>query len=178
MCVGLAMVYGLVKQQRGFVDVRSRPGQGTTVEVYVPVAERPARTTPVPAGADMPGGNETILLAEDEEGVRRSASRILRRFGYRVLLAADGEEALDLYRQHRTEIHLVISDVVMPRMGGTQLYQEIHRDPDPPKFILTSGYAARDVVDRAVLERAGPLLQKPWNVDDLLRCVRQALDGA
>ncbi len=175
--LGMAMVYGLVKQQRGFVDVRSRPGEGTTVEVYLPVATRPARAAPAGAAADLPGGSETILLVEDEEGIRRSASRILRRFGYRVLLAADGEEALGLYRQHRADIQLVISDVVMPRLGGTQLYQELHRDPDPPKFILTSGYAARDVGDRAVLERAGPLLQKPWNVDDLLRRVRQALDG-
>lgn len=176
--LGMAMVYGLVKQQRGFVDVRSRPGEGTTVEVYLPVASRPARAAPAGAGADLPGGSETILLVEDEEGIRRSASRILQRFGYQVLLAADGEEALALYRRHRADIHLVISDVVMPRLGGTQLYQELHRDPDPPKFILTSGYPARDVGDRAVLERAGPLLQKPWNVDDLLRRVREALDGA
>lgn len=176
--LGLAMVYGLVKQQRGLVDVRSRPGEGTTVEVYLPVATRPARAQPAGALAELPGGHETILLVEDEEGIRRSAGRILSRFGYNVLLAADGEEALALYRQHRANIHLVISDVVMPRLGGTQLYQELHREPDPPKFILTSGYAARDVGDRAVLDLAGPLLQKPWNVDELLRRVRQALDGA
>jgi len=175
--LGMAMVYGLVKQQRGFVDVQSRPGEGTTVEVCLPVATRSARATPTGATADLPGGSETILLVEDEEGIRRSASRILRRFGYQVLLAADGEEALGLYRRHRADIHLVISDVVMPRLGGTQLYQEVHRDPDPPKFILTSGYAARDVGDRAVLDHAGPLLQKPWNVDDLLHRVREALDG-
>ena len=94
-----------------------------------------------------------------------------------MLLAADGEEALSVYRRHRADIHLVISDVVMPRLGGAQLYQAVHRDPDPPKFILTSGYAARDVGDRAVLDRAGPLLQKPWTVDDLLHRVRDALDG-
>ncbi|MBI3082572.1 MAG: PAS domain S-box protein, partial [Gemmatimonadetes bacterium] len=175
--LGMAMVYGLVKQQRGFVDVRSRPGEGTTVEVYLPVATRPARATPAGATADLPGGSETILLVEDEEAIRRSASRILRRFGYQVLLAADGEEALALYRRHRADIRLVISDVVMPRLGGTQLYQELHRDPDPPKFIFTSGYAARDVGDRVVLDRAGPLLQKPWNVDELLRRVREALEG-
>jgi PAS domain S-box-containing protein len=176
--LGMAMVYGLVKQQRGFVDVRSRLGEGTTVEVYLPAASPSAGAASRGARGDLPGGCETILLVEDEEGIRRSASRILRRFGYEVLLAADGEEALSVYRRHRADIHLVISDVVMPRLGGTQLYEEVHRDPDPPKFILTSGYAARDVGDRAVLERAGPLLQKPWTVDDLLRRVREALDGA
>jgi len=175
--LGMAMVYGLVRQQRGFVDLRSQPGEGTTVEVYLPVARRSARAKPKGVAAHLPRGNETVLLVEDEEGIRRSASRILRRFGYQVLLAADGEEALALYQRHRADIRLVISDVVMPRLGGTQLYQELQRQPDPPKFILTSGYAARDVVDRTVLDHAGPLLQKPWNVDELLRRVREALDG-
>jgi PAS domain S-box-containing protein len=175
--LGMAMVYGLVKQQRGFVEVRSRPGEGTTVEVSLPVASPSSGGAARGDRIDLPGGSETILLVEDEEGIRRSASRILRRFGYQVLLAADGEEALSIYRRHRADIHLVISDVVMPRLSGTQLYQEVHRDPDPPRFILTSGYTARDVGDRAVLDRAGPLLQKPWTVDDLLRRVREALDG-
>ncbi|HLB36588.1 MAG TPA: ATP-binding protein, partial [Gemmatimonadales bacterium] len=175
--LGMAMVYGLVKQHQGFVEVRSRPGEGTTVQVYLPVASPSSDLASQGARIDLPGGSETILLVEDEEGIRRSASRILRRFGYQVLLAADGEEALSVYRRHRADIHLVISDVVMPRLGGAQLYQAVHRDPDPPKFILTSGYAARDVGDRAVLDRAGPLLQKPWTVDDLLHRVRDALDG-
>ncbi len=176
--LGLAMVYGLVKQQRGFIDIRSRPGQGTTVDIYLPEAVRPEPLGPKGIPAELPRGSETILLVEDEEGIRRSASRILSRFGYQVLLAADGEEALALYRRRRAEIHLVISDVVMPRLGGTGLYQELQRDAHPPKFIFTSGYTAREVGDRAALERAGPLLQKPWNVDDLLRRVRQALDGS
>ncbi len=176
--LGLAMVYGLVKQHHGFIDVRSRPGQGTTVDIYLPQAVRPAAATPRGPVTELPRGTETILLVEDEEGIRRSASRVLSRFGYQVLLASDGEEALALYRSHRADIHLVISDVVMPRLGGTGLYQRLQRYAHPPKFIFTSGYTAREVGDRAALERAGPLLQKPWNVDDLLRRVRQALDGA
>jgi PAS domain S-box-containing protein len=176
--LGMAMVYGLVKQQSGFVDVQSRWGAGTTVHVYLPAAS----TEPVAAGpkpfAQSPTGAETILLVEDEEGIRRSASRVLARAGYRVLVACDGEEALALYRRHRDEIALVISDVVMPRLGGTELYRALKREPKPPKFIFTSGYAAREVADRAALEQAGPLLQKPWDMDDFLRRVRQALDGA
>ncbi len=176
--LGLAMVYGLVKQQHGFIDLRSHPGQGTTVDIYLLPAAGLEGSLPSRPRAELPRGTETILLVEDEEGIRRSASRILRRFGYQVLLAADGEEALDLYRQHRADIQLVISDVVMPRLGGAGLYQQLQRDADPPKFIFTSGYAAREVGDRATLERAGPLLQKPWSVDDLLRRVREVLDGA
>jgi len=175
--LGMAMVYGLVKQQNGFVEVQSRWGAGTTVHVYLPAASaEPAPRGPKPQ-ARSPGGAETILLVEDEEGIRRSASRVLARAGYRVLVACDGEEALALYRQHRDEIALVISDVVMPRLGGTELYRALEREPKPPKFIFTSGYAAREVADRAALERAGPLLQKPWDMDDFLRRVRQALDG-
>jgi CheY-like chemotaxis protein len=174
----MAMVYGLVKQQSGFVDVQSQWGVGTTVHVYLPAASRqPAGSRPEPA-SQAPAGAETILLVEDEEGIRRSASRVLARAGYRVLVAGDGEEALGLYRRHRDEIALVISDVVMPRLSGTELYRALQREPKPPKFIFTSGYAAREVADRAALEQAGPLLQKPWDVEDFLRRVRQALDGA
>jgi PAS domain S-box-containing protein len=176
--LGLAMVYGLVKQHRGFIDVRSAVGKGTTVDIHLPPVTRPTEAGPPKAASDLPRGTETILLVEDEEGIRRSAGRILRRFGYDVLVAADGEEALALYRRHRDQIDLVISDVVMPRMGGTGLYQQLQADPHPPRFIFTSGYAARDVGDREALDRAGPLLQKPWTVDELLRRVRQALDGA
>ncbi len=176
--LGMAMVYGLVKQQSGFVDVQSRWGAGTTVQVYLPAASREPVGASPKLSAQSAAGAETILLVEDEEGIRRSASRVLARAGYRVLVACDGEEALGLYRRHRDEIALVISDVVMPRLSGTELYRALQGEPRPPKFIFTSGYAAREVADRAVLEQAGPLLQKPWDVDDFLRRVRQALDGA
>ncbi len=176
--LGLAMVYGLVKQQGGFIDVQTRIGHGTTVDVYLPEAPAADDAGAEARTADMPGGTETILLVEDEEGIRRSASRILSKFGYQVLLAADGQEALELFHRHRSDIDLVVSDVVMPRLGGRQLYEELQREEDPPKFLYTSGYAARDVDDRGALDPAVPLIQKPWSVSDLLRRVRQTLDGA
>jgi PAS domain S-box-containing protein len=176
--LGLAMVYGLVKQQNGFIDVDTRVGHGTRVDVYLPQAPAADDAATEGRSADMPGGTETILLVEDEEGIRRSASRILSKFGYQVLLAADGQEALELFHRHRADIDLVVSDVVMPRLGGRQLYEELQREEVPPKFLYTTGYAARDVDDRRALDPAVPLMQKPWTVSDLLRHVRQTLDGA
>jgi two-component system cell cycle sensor histidine kinase/response regulator CckA len=176
--LGMAMVYGLVKQQDGAIEVLSRRGEGTTVHVYFRSTGPPAGT---PSGATAGGGalrgGETIMLVEDEEAIRRSASRILSHFGYTVVLASDGSEALDVYRSRRTDISLVISDVVMPRMGGEELYEALQREPSPPKFIFWSGYTARDVQSRRGVNPSVPLIQKPWDMDELLRMVRGILDG-
>ncbi len=176
--LGMAMVYGLMKQHRGFVDVDSAPGAGTTVRTYFPVAkERVVREQAAPRRKPE-GGSETILLVEDDESIRRAAQRILERFGYSVIIAADGEEAMERYRDHRREVDLVLSDVVLPKRSGPEFYAAIRRGPGEPPVLFTSGYPARTVHTKTDLDPTLPFLQKPWTVDELAMAVRETLDAA
>jgi len=176
--LGLPMVYGLTKQQRGFLDLSSAPGQGTTVRLYFPAV---GHVTPMPT-ADVPtapvrGGAETILLVEDEAPLRHSAYRVLTAFGYRVVTAEDGIAALEQYRAHADGIDLVLSDVVMPRMNGPQLYEALRRTTESVKFVLVSGYGVREAALRGALDPGIPIVQKPWEMTRLLATVRSVLDG-
>jgi CheY-like chemotaxis protein len=174
--LGMAMVYGLIKQQGGFIDIQSTEGEGTSVDLYFPPALGDLIEEGMTAGTATEG-DETILLVEDEAAVRRSAKRLLEKKGYRVLPASDGEEALALFEAHGAEIDLVISDVIMPRVGGGQLYQSLSRRTDHVRFLFTSGYTPRDVRVSGGVDPRVPFLAKPWDVDDLLRTVRELLDA-
>jgi len=173
--LGLAMVYGLVKQHKGWVHVGSAPQMGTTVTVYLPVADEPVRARPTPA-TPLPAGKETILLVEDEESLLRVGKRLLERHGYNVLTAADGMRALELVRRYPDDIDLLIADVVMPRLGGPELYREMTRGGRRLRVLFTSGYAGRDT-DSAPLDPGLPFVQKPWTMSEFLRKVREALDA-
>jgi DNA-binding response OmpR family regulator len=122
------------------------------------------------------GGTETILLVEDEEPIRRSATRVLERFGYTVLVAEEGHIALELFRSHAGSVDLVITDVVMPRMGGRALHDRLRGEGHTVPFLFTSGYTARDVRENATLDPGAPFLHKPWNLSELLVKVREVLD--
>jgi signal transduction histidine kinase len=172
--LGMAMVYGLMKQHGGFIEVQSTLGIGTTVTLYFPPALEqpgPAPLLPVPA----PAGTETILLVEDETALRRSATRILERKGYRVLTAADGEEALHTFRMHRDRVALVLSDVVMPRLSGPGLYSALRREGVQVPFLFMSGYTERVGSTGMQIPPGVPLLQKPWDAGDLLLCIQELL---
>ena len=175
--LGLATVYGIVKQHRGVIRVESAPGAGTTFCIYFPVHDRPATVPSLPVHPPVEGGPETILMAEDNEAVRDLETAMLRHAGYRVLAAADGEEAFDLFRRHSREIDLVLLDVVMPRRGGLETAALIRREaPDLP-ILFMSGYS--ETLNR---EDARPgedfrFLPKPHSRDELLQAVRTALDG-
>jgi CheY-like chemotaxis protein len=178
--LGMAMIYGLMKQHGGFVHVYSEVGKGTVVRLYFPTApaEPPLRDR-APSAEQIVGGHETLLLAEDEEVLRRTGQRVLERLGYTVLAAADGEEALALYRAHKDEVDLVISDIVMPKMGGPQLYETLRQEDKAVKFLYSSGYAAADLSVRGVAA-PGPVishLRKPWTLTEIARAVREALDA-
>jgi CheY-like chemotaxis protein len=176
--LGMATVHGLVKQHGGVIDVDSAPGRGTRVKVYFPAmpAGSPAAGAGLEGGRDVRGGTETILVVEDEGDLRRVAKRILEQAGYQVLTAADGQEALDVLRQQPGPIHLVLSDLVMPRLGGRGLYDAARREGNKTPFLFASGYSPGDERGSLPPELGVPLLHKPWTHDDVLTRVRDILD--
>jgi two-component system cell cycle sensor histidine kinase/response regulator CckA len=175
--LGMAMVYGLVKQHDGYVTVRSAAGEGTTVRIYLPPASGAAAPLAPAAAAPPAGGTETILLVEDDPAVQRAATRVLERFGYTVLRAADGFEALAAMEALERPPDLIISDVVMPHTSGPKLLSALRDSGKAPRILFTSGYTARAARERTNLEPGVPFLPKPWTMDDLLRKVREVLDA-
>jgi two-component system cell cycle sensor histidine kinase/response regulator CckA len=179
--LGMAMVYGTMKQHDGMVHVYSEVGQGTTIKLYFPLVS-PAQTTTgngtnAPAPKASLGGSETILVAEDEPGIRRTTKRALEVKGYSVIVAEDGAVALELFRRHRDEIDLVISDLVMPKLGGRQLVEALRQEGSSVPVLFTSGYSADTVSGAAPFPLGVNFLQKPWTLDDLFARVRYLLDG-
>jgi two-component system, cell cycle sensor histidine kinase and response regulator CckA len=175
--LGMAMIYGLVQQHEGTINVRSTVGLGTSVTIGLPLAEVSVpNATPRSAMLIREGATETILLVEDEEMVRRAGRRILEKHGYRVLQASDGAEALEMLRTRGSEIALVVSDVVMPRMGGRELYASLRDEGFRMPFLFTSGYTDRMSNDSVALDPTVPVLPKPWTWTELTASVRAALD--
>ncbi|MBW7866016.1 MAG: PAS domain S-box protein [Candidatus Hydrogenedentes bacterium] len=175
--LGLATVYGIVRQHEGMVNVYSEPGKGTTFKVYLPVygGEDAAMTGPAPKTAPA-GGGETILLAEDDEMVRNLAVTVLTRAGYQVLTANDGMEAVALFKQHMDGVSLLLLDIIMPNLGGHEALREMRAlRPDVPA-LFSSGYSEHAVQTDFVLGEGLALIHKPYAPRDLLRAVRDALD--
>ena len=175
--LGMATVYGLVRQHGGSVQVDSSPGMGTRIRVYFPVAEEErgaVDSTIVPA--DVPRGSETVLVVEDQNQIRRATIRTFEEAGYRVLAAGDGQEALDLLRNPPEPIHLVVTDLVMPRLGGRALHDQARRDGVTIPFLFASGYVDTDGRQREPLDPSLPFIKKPWTAGALLRRVRDLLD--
>jgi len=176
--LGMSMVYGLVKQHGGFVHVYSELEHGTAVRVHFPevgrVAHAASRCVSYETGALR--GSATILLTEDETALRRAAKRVLETQGYSVFAAADGEEALATLDAHPSEIDLVISDLVMPRLGGAELYRAVRQRKPSVRFLMTSGFSATEMLERGSIDPEVPCLQKPWTVTELLWSVRDALE--
>lgn len=177
--LGLSIAYGIIKQHNGLMDIDSKPGEGTTFKIFLPVdnpivtEETEAEQLPVLPG----GGKETILVAEDDEILRVLLTTILTEFGYEVLVAEDGEEAVAMFSEHRDVIQLVIFDVIMPKKSGKEAYEEIARiDPDIRALFL-SGYTA-EKVDELALEAEGlEFLHKPIMTEDFLKKVKEILNG-
>jgi len=175
--LGLATVFGIVKQSGGHITVYSEPNLGTSFKIYIPRVETPLGVTKdVKKSTPNITGTETILVVEDEPMVRKLACRVLRSQGYTVLEAENGVEALKTYQQHRQRIQLLLTDVVMPEMGGRQLSEEIHLITPELKVLFMSGYTNDAVVLHGVLDAEAEFLQKPFSPVNLAIKVREVLD--
>ncbi len=175
--LGLATVHGIVQQNRGHIWVYSEPGLGASFKTYLPVAgETTTASESGPPPRDVLGGTETILLVEDEDGVRQFLRRALQRGGYTVLEARNAGEALLIFEQHAGPIPLMVTDVVMPRMTGPQLAARLRAVRANLRIVYVSGYS-EDRIDATSTSAHDAFLSKPVSADALLRCVREVLDG-
>jgi two-component system cell cycle sensor histidine kinase/response regulator CckA len=177
--LGLAIVYGVVKQIGGWTHVDSKPGRGTTFEIYLPRGEE-GKTTVAPEKvldlATVPTGTETILLVEDEIGIRDLASTFLQGRGYKVLTAADGNDALRIAEGHEDLIHLLVTDIVMPNVGGSELAKRLRQVRPQIKVLFMSGYPDHPTLPDKSIGTQATVMQKPFSLDTLACKVRSLLD--
>ncbi|MBF0536978.1 MAG: PAS domain S-box protein [Nitrospirae bacterium] len=174
--LGLATVYGVVKQHKGYINVYSEPGVGSTFTILLPLLDRAPQEANTSVKPRTKGGTETILLAEDNEEMRNSMSILLQEAGYKVIWAADGIEAMSKFDEHTSGIDLVLLDVVMPRANGKVVYDHIKETGRAVKVIFLSGYSYEIIKNQDVLEQIGTYLQKPVRPDILLNKIREVLD--
>jgi len=175
--LGLAVVFGIVETHKGYIDVDSTPGKGTTFHLYFPVQPKT-----VEAGAnseerleEITGGTDTILFVEDEEMLRDLIREVLTAKGYTVLTAEDGEEMINTYLRHQREISLVISDMGLPKLGGYEAYKKIKAVTPQVRMILASGYLEPNVKSEIFKGGVKDFIQKPYLPDEVLKKVRDAL---
>ncbi len=176
--LGLAIVYGVVKQHNGFVNVSSEIGKGTTFKMYFPLihGEVYDELQKTESPLKLPRGSETILLAEDDLALRKLSSSALTEFGYTIIEAFDGEDAIQKFMEHKDRIQLVMLDVIMPGKNGTEVYQEIKKIRPDMRVFFVSGYASDIIQKKGILEEGVELLMKPISPKDLLIKIRKILD--
>lgn len=174
--LGLAIVYGIVQQNEGLVSVYSEKGLGTTFRIYLPAVKEEVETDVEVAPSELPIGHETVMLVEDEEMVRRLSASMLEEQGYQVIVAENGAEAIVLAEKYMGDIHLLLTDVVMPIVNGSELFERIKETRPGIKALFMSGYTQEVVARRGVLERGIRFIQKPFTLEALAKKVRKALD--
>jgi two-component system NtrC family sensor kinase len=175
--LGLAMVYGIVKQHDGYITCYSEPGQGTIFRIYLPVLKMRYETPETTHVQLLKGGTETILVAEDDEKLRKLFEIILAGNGYKVILAVDGEDAVSKFMKNGDDIQLVMLDMIMPKKNGKEAYEEIKRIRSGIKVLFASGYTADKAGGEWMQEEGVEMISKPVSPKDLLRRVREILDG-
>jgi two-component system, cell cycle sensor histidine kinase and response regulator CckA len=175
--LGLAAVLGIVRKHRGMLIVASEPGDGTTFQVLFPVSEQSAAAGPSAAKEEPPQGSGTILLVDDEAPVRKVATRMLERYGFTVLSAADGLAALEVFRQHPDEIACVVLDLSMPRMDGRETLRKLREIRPRVRVLLASGYSDADVMQQFAGEGPGGFIEKPYQMDTFMAKLRSVLEA-
>jgi two-component system cell cycle sensor histidine kinase/response regulator CckA len=174
--LGLSIAHGIIKQHNGSIQVTSKPGKGTTFDIYLPIFEGHSEMEEPVRPPQPEKGVETLLVAEDEEIVRVFIQRILERSGYKVIVVDNGEEAVARFREH-DDISLVLSDVVMPGKNGRDVLCEIRKMKPGIKMIFISGYTADVMSQKGMLEEGTEFIAKPFQKNDLLKKVRDVLDS-
>ena len=177
--LGLSMVYGIIQNHGGYIDLKSEPGQGTSFELFLPAVPEVIieEFSPLPPEPFNTKGSETILIVDDEEVIRQLGADILEDEGYRIILASRGEEAIQIYQDHRDDIALVVLDWVMPGLGGKETFFKL-RDINPKiKVLLSSGYSTNKEVGEILKEGVEGFVQKPYRDEELIKQVREILDA-
>jgi len=176
--LGMATVYGIVKQNRGSIYVYSEPSKGTTFKIYWPSASDGfGKTQKREFSKEVEKGQETILIVEDDENIRSFISTALESLGYQVITAINGHDALDKLDQAEQKIDLAITDVIMPAMGGKELADQLNIVAPDLKLLFTSGYTGNHIVHSGVLEEGVNFIQKPYSIKDFAKKIRQILDN-
>jgi two-component system, cell cycle sensor histidine kinase and response regulator CckA len=175
--LGLAVVHGILKQHGGFVDLYSEPGKGTVFNIYLPLTDSASEEIEVTTPIERRGGTETILIAEDDASLRKLSGTVLTHFGYRIIEAVDGEDAILKFSQNSDAIELVILDCIMPKKNGGEAYESINRLKPGIKTIFMSGYADESFPYRELFDKTA-FIRKPMKPDELLHVVRETLDAA
>ncbi|MCX5815856.1 MAG: PAS domain S-box protein [Proteobacteria bacterium] len=173
--LGLSVVYGLVKQHGGFINVYSELDVGTTFKVFLPSIQETIEAVEETTKS-IRGGNETILIVEDEKDLREIASEILQTLGYSVLLASNGEEGIEIYKEKPNEIHLVLLDVVMPKLGGRETYEEMKKIKPSVRPLFVTGYSLDGIHTNFILEEGIDAIQKPYSFETLASKIREIMD--
>jgi len=176
--LGLSTVYGIIRQSRGWIQVASEIGKGTEFEILLPAIEEASVSKTRSAISDSAKGSETILVVEDEESVRGLTVLALKRLGYQVLQAENGNEAFDVIEKNADQIQLVMTDVVMPQMGGTELAEQIIRKYPKIKVVFISGYSEQATVSRRIQDKEIGFIQKPFSLHELASKIRKIIDQA
>jgi polar amino acid transport system substrate-binding protein len=175
--LGLSIAYGIIKQHNGAISVTGAPGMGTTFNVYLPFVRSTASGRPASSEAAIIGGTETVLVAEDDEVVRQVMAAILSQYGYKVVEARDGEEAVNKFMEHQDSVKLLLLDVNMPKKTGREAYDKIRIFRPEVSALFLSGYPSALMVERGLIEPGTPVMVKPVGMDELLRKVRAELDS-
>jgi PAS domain S-box-containing protein len=174
--LGLAISYGIIKQHKGYIKVYSEPGEGTIFKIYLPLCDD-AELDRKPEGVvAIKGGDETLLLAEDDDALRKLSRVVLESFGYTVITAADGEEAIAKFHENKEQIHLALIDVIMPKKNGKEIYAAIRKVSPKVKILFASGYTLDIVTNKELAKGDFDFIQKPYSSKNLLFKVREGLD--
>jgi CheY-like chemotaxis protein len=174
--LGLATVYGIVKQHDGFIHLYSEPGKGTTFRIYLPAASGTAEPRQPKRDEQVPKGTETILLAEDNEGIQEAAKEMLEKLGYKVILASNGSEAIQTFTDNPGQFDLIILDVVMPKVSGPAAFSQMMAVRPDLRVLFSTGYTAEAASLNSLLEQGASILQKPYSLKSLGQTVRSVLD--